>query len=153
MFIYMVNKILQRNGIYLFSCFYNGSATTSDTYLNSVPINVLLTFFGQFTFYYCQSSKGVVIFSSQFFYLINILIVIILIRSNDLNPIQISLPCLLFSTLLHRIGNDIAIFFHLLTKMIYPTKWVILNKFFCSTKRTRNILSLIVKITILVTVV
>ncbi len=75
----MVNKILQRNGIYLISCFDNGS-TTSDTYLNGIPGNVLLAFFGQFTFYYCQSSKGGVIFSSQFFYLIHISLVTILIN-------------------------------------------------------------------------
>lgn len=76
MLIHMIYKVFQRNSIYLSSCFYNGSATTSDTYLNSVPRNVLLTFFGQFTFYYCQSSKGGVIFSSQFFYLIHIYLVI-----------------------------------------------------------------------------
>lgn len=53
MFINMVYKIFQRNGIYLIPCFYNGSTATSNAYLNGIPRNVLLTFFGQFTFYYC----------------------------------------------------------------------------------------------------
>lgn len=53
MFINMVYKIFQRNGIYLIPCFYNGSTATSNAYLNGISRNVLLTFFGQFTFYYC----------------------------------------------------------------------------------------------------
>lgn len=53
MLIHMIYKVFQRNSIYLSFCFYNGSTATGDTYLNSVPRNVFLTFFGQFTFYYC----------------------------------------------------------------------------------------------------